>query len=148
MKRIIVDYKKLTSEILNLLVEKFPDGYGIRDIIRFTNHKGHYVEAVEVATEDTIYLVKISDELVDSMENFYEEEEDIIDRDLEIDLDLNLKVPIDGDENDELDNDENDDLDNDDNFDIDNDDDNDNDNDNEDSDNEDYNDDIDDEDDK
>jgi hypothetical protein len=97
MKRIIVDYKKLTSEILNLLVEKFPDGYGIRDIIRFTNHKGQYVEAVEVATEDTIYLVKISDELVDSMENFYEEEEDdILERDLEIDLDLNLKTPIDG----------------------------------------------------
>ncbi len=108
MKRIIVDYKKLTSEILNLLVEKFPDGYGIRDIIRFTNHKGQYVEAVEVATDDTIYLVKISDELVDSMENFYEEEEDdIIERDLEIDLDLNLKVPIDGDENDDLDTDDN-----------------------------------------
>ena len=105
MKRIIVDYKKLTSEILNLLVEKFPDGYGIKDIIRFTNHKGQYVEAVEVATEDTVYLVKISDELVDSMENFYEEEEeDIIERDLEIDLDLNLKVPID--EDDELDSDE------------------------------------------
>ncbi len=118
MKRIIVDYKKLTSEILNLLVEKFPDGYGIRDIIRFTNHKGQYVEAVEVATEDTIYLVKISDELVDSMENFYEEEEDdLIAGDLEMDLDLNLKVPIDGDENDDLDNDDldNDDLDSDDN---------------------------------
>jgi len=56
MKRIIVDYKKLTSEILNLLVEKFPDGYGIRDIIRFTNHKGQYVEAVEVATEDYYLL--------------------------------------------------------------------------------------------
>lgn len=107
MKRIIVDYKKLTSEILNLLVEKFPDGYGIRDIIRFTNHKGHYVEAVEVATEDTIYLVKISDELVDSMENFYEEEEeDVEERDLEIDLDLNLKVGIDDDESDDLDNDD------------------------------------------
>ena len=122
MKRIIVDYKKLTSEILNLLVEKFPDGYGIRDIIRFTNHKGQYVEAVEVATEDTIYLVKISDELVDRMENFYEEEEeDIIERDLEIDLDLNLKVPIDGDENDDLENDDEDynDLDNDDNGDED-----------------------------
>lgn len=111
MKRIIVDYKKLTSEILNLLVEKFPDGYGVRDIIRFTNPKGQYVEAVEVATEDTIYLVKISDELVDSMENFYEEdeedEEDAIERDLEIDLDLNLKVGIDDDENDDLDIDEN-----------------------------------------
>ncbi len=104
MKRIIVDYKKLTSEILNLLVEKFPDGYGIKDVIRFTNHKGQYVEAVEVATEDTVYLVKISDELVDSMENFYEEEEDNIERDLEIDLDLTLKVPID--EDDELDSNE------------------------------------------
>jgi hypothetical protein len=109
MKRIIVDYKKLTSEILNLLVEKFPDGYGIRDIIRFTNHKGQYIEAVEVAAEDTIYLVKISDELVDSMENFYEdEEEDVEERDLEIDLALNLKGGIDDDESDDLDNDDND----------------------------------------
>lgn len=76
MRNIIVDYKKLTPEILNLLVEKFPDGYGIRDIVKFTNHKGHYIEAVEVSTEDTKYLVKISDELVDSMENHEEEEED------------------------------------------------------------------------
>jgi hypothetical protein len=107
MKRIIVDYKKLTSEILNLLVEKFPDGYGIRDVIRFTNPKGQYVEAVEVETEDTIYLVKISDELVDSMENFYEEEEeDVEERDLEIDIDLNLKGGIDDDESDDLDNDD------------------------------------------
>jgi len=111
MKRIIVDYKKLTSEILNLLVDKFPDGYGIRDIIRFTNHKGQYVEAVEVSTEDTIYLVKISDELADSMENFYEEEEDdVIERDLEIDLDLNLKVVID-DEDGEMDENEDEEID-------------------------------------
>ena len=74
MKRVIVDYKKLTTEILNLLVEKFPDGYGIRDIVKFTNHKGKYVEAVEVSTEDTMYLVKISDALVDSMESHDEEE--------------------------------------------------------------------------
>ena len=85
MKRVIVDYKKLTPEILNLLVEKFPDGYGIRDIIHFTNPKGQYVDAVEVKTEDTIYLVKISDELVDSMESHEEDtvSEDIVD---EIDL--------------------------------------------------------------
>ena len=68
MKRVIVDYKKLTPEILNLLVEKFPDGYGIRDIVKFTNHKGQYVEAVEVSTGDTMYLVKISNELIDSMD--------------------------------------------------------------------------------
>lgn len=88
MRRIIVDYNKLTPEILNLLVEKFPDGYGIRDVIKFTNPKGKYVEAVEVSTEDTMYLVKISDELVDSMENHEEEEEDddTINDDLDIDV--------------------------------------------------------------
>lgn len=76
MNRIIVDHKKLTSEILNLLVEKFPDGYGVRDIIKFTNHKGQYIEAVEVRTDDTIYLVKISDQLVDSMDNFDDDSDD------------------------------------------------------------------------
>ena len=73
MKRVIVDYKKLTPEILNLLVEKFPDGYGIRDVVKFTNHKGQYIEAVEVSTEDTMYLVKISNELVDSMDSHEED---------------------------------------------------------------------------
>ena len=70
LKRIIVDYKKLTPEILRLLVEKFPDGYGIRDIVHFTNHKKKNVDAVEVKTNDTIYLVKISEKLMDDMEKF------------------------------------------------------------------------------
>lgn len=90
MKRILVDYKKLTSEILDLLVEKFPDGYGLRDIIHFTNHKGQYVDAVEVKTDDTIYLVKISEQLADSMENHEEDEEEddlVINDDLDIDID-------------------------------------------------------------
>ena len=39
MRRVIVDYAKLTNEILNLLVEKFPDGYDDSNIIRFKNHK-------------------------------------------------------------------------------------------------------------
>lgn len=85
MKRVIVDYKKLTPEILNLLVEKFPDGYGIRDVIHFTNPKGQYVDAVEVKTADTIYLVKISDELVDSMESH---EDDSISSDVVDEIDL------------------------------------------------------------
>lgn len=86
MKRVIVDYKKLTPEILNLLVEKFPDGYGIRDIVHFTNHKGQYVDAVEVRTEETIYLVKISDELVDSMENH--DDDDAISPEIVEDIEL------------------------------------------------------------
>jgi hypothetical protein len=75
MKRVIVDYAKLTNEILNLLVEKFPDGYDDSDIIRFKNEKNELIEAVEVRTEDTIYLVKVSTKLSDRIENYDEDDE-------------------------------------------------------------------------
>ncbi|MBK0368567.1 DNA primase [Flavobacterium agrisoli] len=88
MKRVIVDYAKLTNEILNLLVEKFPDGYDDSDVIRFKNAKNELVEAVEVRTEDTIYLVKISTKLADRIEN-YDEDDDI-------DADVDTIEPIKG----------------------------------------------------
>ncbi|MBC5839366.1 DNA primase [Flavobacterium muglaense] len=79
MKRVIVDYAKLTNEILNLLVERFPDGYDDSDIIRFRNAKNELIEAVEVRTEDTIYLVKVSMKLADRIENHDDEDDDEID---------------------------------------------------------------------
>jgi DNA-directed RNA polymerase subunit delta len=75
MKRVIVDYAKLTHEILNLLVDKFPDGYDDSNIIRFKNAQNELIEAVEVRTEDTIYLVKISTKLADRIENYDEDDE-------------------------------------------------------------------------
>jgi DNA-directed RNA polymerase subunit delta len=78
MKRVIVDYSKLTEDILNMLVEKFPNGYGYRDIITFKNAKDETVRAVEVRTEDTIYLVKISLKLEETMED-YDADEDNFD---------------------------------------------------------------------
>lgn len=77
MRRIIVDYAKLTGDILNLLVEKFPEGYDDSDIIRFRNAQNELIEAVEVRTEDTIYLVKVSTKLASRMEKFDEEEDDL-----------------------------------------------------------------------
>lgn len=70
MKRIIVDYKKLTPEVLNLLTEKYPDGYGDDDIITFDNHRNETIEAIEVKTSDAIYLVKVSSKLHYTMTNF------------------------------------------------------------------------------
>lgn len=80
MKRLIVDYKKLNKDILDLLVEKFPDGYDDSDIITFRNLKNEVIEAVEVRTEDTIYLVKVGTRLIQAMED-YGDEEDSNDRD-------------------------------------------------------------------
>ena len=76
MKRVIVDYKKLTPEILSLLVEKYPDGYDDDQIISFRNEKNEKIEAVEVRTEDSIYLVKISTRLENTMANYDEDDYD------------------------------------------------------------------------
>lgn len=69
MRRIIVDYKKLNEDILDLLVEKYPHGYSDSDVISFRNAKNELIEAVEVRNEDTIFLVKIGVYLGTAMQN-------------------------------------------------------------------------------
>ena len=106
MKRVIVDYAKLTNEILNLLIDKFPDGYDDTNIIRFKNAQNELIEAVEVRTSETIYLVKVSKKLANRLEKFDDE--------LDLDAVIEPIVPITGldtdDEEDESDDDtENDD---------------------------------------
>ena len=70
LRKVIVDFKKLTPEVLKLTVERYPDGYDDRDVISFRNSKGERIEAVEVLTADTKYLVKISEKLEYTMENY------------------------------------------------------------------------------
>lgn len=74
MKRVIVDYEKLNTDILDLLVEKYPDGYDYEDVISFQNSKNETIKAVEVKTEDTTYLVKISSKLEQTMEDYSEDD--------------------------------------------------------------------------
>lgn len=99
MKRVIVDYAKLTNEILTLLVEKFPDGYDDSNIIRFKNAKNETIEAVEVRTEDTIYLVKVSTKLADRIENY--DDDDIDDTADDIDTLKDLEIADDDDADDD-----------------------------------------------
>ncbi|WP_299777928.1 hypothetical protein [uncultured Formosa sp.] len=101
MKRVIVDYQKLNEDILDLLVEKFPDGYDDSDIISFRNAKNEIVEAVEVKTEDTIYLVKVGVRLVKAMENYIEDDDDDdVDADENVDFDEVKAEEVDDDDND------------------------------------------------
>jgi len=73
MKKVIVKNKNLTPTILQLLIDKFPDGYGIRDIVRFSNAKGKYIEALEVQTEEIMYLVIADNDLERSISQFLQE---------------------------------------------------------------------------
>ncbi|EDP95814.1 hypothetical protein U8527_11875 [Kordia algicida OT-1] len=69
MRKAIIDFKKVTPEIYQLLQERYPGGYRDRDIIVFDDHHNNTIEAVEVKTEDTIYLVKVSSKLHYTMTN-------------------------------------------------------------------------------
>ncbi|ALM08227.1 MAG: hypothetical protein ACKVJF_06765 [Flavobacteriales bacterium] len=91
LKRVIVDFKKLTPEVLKLLVDKYPDGYDDQNIISFKNAQGERIEAVEVTTDDTKYLVKISAKLEKTMANYDEDDyEDFDDNDPEAIPDIEI----------------------------------------------------------
>lgn len=67
-KKVIVDYKNVPEEVLQLLAEKYPHGYN-KAIIKFQNAKNETVSAVPIETEDTSYLVKVSTQLQSMVDN-------------------------------------------------------------------------------
>lgn len=72
MTRRLIDYRKLDRNLAKMLIDDYPYGYGDEDIITFKNGSGEIVEAVELRTEDTLYLVKISKSLSNFIANFEE----------------------------------------------------------------------------
>ncbi|WP_422859825.1 hypothetical protein ACOKFD_02605 [Flagellimonas sp. S174] len=83
MKRILIDYKKLSHDVAARLIDSYPYGYGDEDIIVLKKPSGEIVEAVEVRTEDAIYLVKISKSLSNFISNFEENMEKELDKKLD-----------------------------------------------------------------
>lgn len=79
MNRILIDYKKLDRKVAALLIDLYPHGYGDDDLIVLKKPNGEIVEAVEVRTDDTVYLVKISQSLANFISNF----EETIEKELE-----------------------------------------------------------------
>ncbi len=75
-RRIIVDYKNITSDQLSLITDRYPEGFAPEDMISFKNSKGETVRAVPLETEDTKYLFKASIEMERRMEAFMDEDDD------------------------------------------------------------------------
>jgi len=92
-RRVIVDFKKLTPEILAMLVDKYPDGYDDDQIISFRNAKNEIVEAVQIDTEDTKYLVKVSTKLAETMENYDEDDYEDYDDETPISEQESAEIP-------------------------------------------------------
>ena len=75
-RRVIVDYKNVTPQILELFSDRYPYGYEDEDIIKFKNSKGEMVRAVPFETKDTKYLIKISVQMDAKIDAFMDDEDD------------------------------------------------------------------------
>ncbi|MEN8139083.1 MAG: hypothetical protein ABFR62_11695 [Bacteroidota bacterium] len=60
MKRIIVDFKKMSGKIKKLFHSQYPDGYDSSDVIEFRNHRNELIKALEVHDSETTFLIKLS----------------------------------------------------------------------------------------
>jgi hypothetical protein len=70
IKRVIKDYNTLSQEHIDLINEHFPNGFENENLVSFVTPKGQFIKALEVRTEDTIYLFKIDKNMkVDDEEN-------------------------------------------------------------------------------
>jgi DNA-directed RNA polymerase subunit delta len=86
-KRVIVDYKNITEDLLKLLTDTYP--YGYEDfVVRFKNAKGENVQSIPLETDDTKYLVKVGIELDKVVEAFLDDDDDGDDDGGEKDLDV------------------------------------------------------------
>ena len=74
-KRVIVDFRNITPEILDMFTDRYPYGYDDEDVIKFKNAKGEMVRAVPFETKDTKYLVKVSVEMDAKIEAFLDDDE-------------------------------------------------------------------------
>ena len=76
-RRIIVDYKNITSNQLSLITDRYPEGFAPEDMMSFKNSKGETVRAVPLETEDTKYLFKVSVEMERRMEAHMDEDDSV-----------------------------------------------------------------------
>ena len=98
MKKIIVGFEKLTPNILNLFLERYPDGYGDDDVIEFKNSTGETIQAVELKSEDTVYLIKIGKKMSQIIQDYEDEQSELnedagfLEEDKEIDSNLDFDL--------------------------------------------------------
>ena len=75
MKRIIIDFNKITEELHRLYQTEYPSGYTSNDIVKFQNATGEWIKCIELRTEEAIYLIKMG--VLSTGTNLDDEKEDL-----------------------------------------------------------------------
>jgi hypothetical protein len=69
-RRAVVSYANLSSELLNIIKEKYPRGYVdyMDEIMKISKPDGTFFHAIKIETPDAIYLVKVDVKIDDYAE--------------------------------------------------------------------------------
>lgn len=71
-KRIVKDYDDLPEEVISKVKMEYPEGFS-QNLVTYTNSEGKIVSALPFDTEDTYYLIRMTEE---EAERIIEEDED------------------------------------------------------------------------
>lgn len=72
MKRIFKDYRTITDEHMALIKAKYPNGFSDSDLIALKTSEGNYFDALEVETEEAVYIVKVNHDLLEAIDQYEE----------------------------------------------------------------------------
>ena len=68
MRRVIKNYTNIEQRHIDLIALAFPEGFGDDDLQLLTMPNGQYLRALEVRTDDTVYLFRIDSEMMEVLE--------------------------------------------------------------------------------
>jgi len=74
LKRVIKNYLNIEQRHIDLIAAAFPEGFGDDDLQLLTLPNGQYLRALEVRTEDTVYLFRIDTEMMEMLEEATDDE--------------------------------------------------------------------------
>ena len=75
MQRLIRSFNTLTDDLRDKLQEQYPDGIDNTHIRTIATAKGDSLRVIELRTADAIYLIKISAESREEIEQFLDQDE-------------------------------------------------------------------------
>jgi hypothetical protein len=76
MKRVIKDFKTITPEVMALINDQYPYGYEDSQLVTFVNAKGEFVKALEVRTDEVVYLIKLDRKLDEHINDYMDSDGD------------------------------------------------------------------------
>jgi hypothetical protein len=72
MKRIIKEFDSLSDRHFLMIKHQYPKGFGDSDLITLKTSTGDYFDALEVKTNEALYLVKVTHDMLERIDQIEE----------------------------------------------------------------------------